>query len=410
MRAKEALSFLLVITFLIIIGNCHPVPDAVNSNVNDMPEESTFKELYGNGGEAKEGKCAPESMSAPVDVSPQVLDFPCISIPVTELATLINKTTKQLAKTDFTLLLNQACMKVETPAGLDFIMGASIVKDETGADYTKDFRLPLPSEIKGLDGIEDKLGTDLPDSIKLPSYTLPEDKALLVAKLTVYNNELFLKLVNIAGILTEDGRQFLGTLGDEAREHMSGAMKIDGPGVYGIYFASKEISFISGQVLKAGSGVPGAIITGTGSPFLSRADSKGFYSIANFQGQSGLAAYDLNSFARGEVFFNIEAAGEINPKTGEAPDTPAVAKEIPSLKGTLNMDSVNITIGSLRRGEVKASNLDFELGDLSDWKSDGQVSIESDFMSELFSGSSEKSYAFLTTGKGSIGEQTSTLV
>ena len=395
----------------ILIATCHPVPEAVNGDPN-AGRLDTFKELYAtnNSNGSISSPCAPDKISAPVDISPQVLPYPCLSIPVSEIASLINKKPGVLGKTDFSVLLTKECMKVDTPAGLTFVIGAAINKDETGADYTKDFRLPLPTEISGMDGIEEKLGgLDLPNSIKLPDYTLPEDKALLVAKLTLYGGQLHLKLVNIAGIMTENGQQFLSTLGDEARDHMSAAMKIDGPGVYGIYYASKAIAFISGQVLKSDIPVPGAVVTGTGSPFLSRADSGGAYSIANFQGQAGLSAYDIQSFARGELFFKIEPAGNTNPTTQKPPETPAIISEIPTLKGTLNLENANINIVAAGNTAINQDNMDFEKGDLSGWVTTGHTQIEKTLMAKIFPSSSGKAYAFISTGEGSDDNFRSTI-
>jgi len=357
-------------------------------------EPPTEEELLDVGGDAPSGACerSEESvrapMAPPVDVSPDDRKGFCLAVPVNEVSGL-----------EVELFLQSDCLGVNLPGALRMIAGVSLFDDDTGTDYQQDFRVELPREIRG---------------ISLPQVA--EGTTLLVAKVSEFQDKRMLRLVNLASVRQVDGLRILETRSELAAEHMSGAMRVDGPGLYAVFAAKEPIGFVSGTVTLGGQPVPGALLTATKAPFITFADAEGAFSIASLKGQAGIVAYDLDSGATGQVFLPVQPAGEINPKTGEAAESPATEAPLPMLDA-LNLTGIEVKLEALPTPEpvvasepVAVDNLDFESGTLSPWERKGHVEVLDEDFGTLFSGSKEHQYAFLTTGAGSVEGARSALI
>lgn len=364
-----------VLTSVLMLMACQPAP--------------TEDELFGLGGEGPEGTSGGtcersegdvrEPMAPPVDVSPDDREGFCLAVPVDEVSGL-----------DVELFLQSDCLGVKVPGALRFVAGVSLFDDDTGTDYQQDFRVELPREVRG---------------VRLPQVA--EGTTLLVAKVSEFQDKRLLRLVNLASVRDVDGRRVLETRTDLAAEHMSGAMRVDGPGLYAVFAAKEPLGFVSGKVTLGGQPVPGALLTATKAPFITFADQEGAFSIASLKGQAGIVAYDPDSGATGQVFLPVQPAGEINPKTGEAAETPATEAPLPSLDA-LNLTGIEVKLEAAPTPEVvepaepvAVENLDFESGTLTPWERKGHVEVLDEDFETLFSGSKDHRYAFLTTGAGS---------
>ncbi len=282
---------------------------------------------------------------------------------------------------DADVLLGLDCAGIgSAPQGTDFVIAAALRKDETGADYTKDVRVPLPSAVGGTD-VGLSVGT-----------------TLLVAKVASFQGNNTLRFVNVGTVKEENGARFIETLPAAARAQMSGAMKVDGPGLYAFFVSQTPVGFVSGTVAKSGAKVPGAVAIGTSAPFLTVADAHGGYTLPLARGNAGVAAYELSTSATGEVFLPVEEGGKTNPKTNKPVQTKG--KDTP----IAGLDAVNLTGADIdleAPPAVAPGAGDFESGAFEPWKAEGDVAVVSDQMSTLFPGSSKTRFAFLSTGAGS---------
>lgn len=305
----------------------------------------------------------------------------CLTVPLKTFADATGRAAADVEKMDADVIAGIDCVGVDTPSGLDFVIAAALRKDETGADYTKDVRLPLPSAVVGGSSISLATGT-----------------TLLVAKVSRFREANTLRFVNVATVREEGGKRFIETLPASARAQMSGAMKVDGPGLYAFYVSRQPVGFVSGTVTKGGAPVAGAVAIGTTAPFLMVADGAGTYTLPLARGNAGLAAYELSTRATGEAFLPIEEGGKTNPKTNKPVETPGKDTPLPGLSA-VNLTGVEI---ALQDPPVLAPGPgDFESGTFEPWKAEGDTAVLSTEASVLFPASTKKNYAFLSTGDGS---------
>lgn len=380
--------------FLILLTGCgNSFLATVNSGLN--PGNTPINPVI-----TKE-QCRITGISPPVDVAPNDTQGICLKIPFNVIEKAVALADDSFDKIDADVLLTSNCLGVESPKGLKFIAGASLRKDATGADYQTDFRVPLPSSIDIDDYIS--LPFQAPD---IPSITVPENKALLVAKVSKFKGQRLLKLVNIAQLKSEGGRKYLETLTSLAQSKISTAMKVDGPGIYAIYMADNPIGLISGHVLSQNVGLAEAVVVSSGASLLSITDGQGAYTLANPTGQAALVGYNLATGDSGQVSLPIEEGGKINPKTGEPVETSAVEQPLDNLD-TLNLVGVDIDVTPPVVADVVEENLDFEMGNLKFWDSEGNASVLPDLMQDLFPGTNESFYSFISTGQGSVGNSVS---
>lgn len=332
--------------------------------------------------------CSTAAIPPPRDLPPEPNGGPlCLSASLSSMASLVGRDEGALAKLDADVLVGD-CVSAPTPAGLTFVIGAALRKDETGKDYASDVRVPLPSAVRGAQG---------------PS--LANGATLLVAKVAEFRGESVLRFVNVATVKEENGKRFIETLPEAARRAMSPAMKVDGPGLYAFYLSSAPVGFVSGSVKKGGSPADGAVVLGTTAPFLTVADATGCFTLPLSRGEkASLAAYDLSTRWTGEAHLPIEEGGKTNPKTNAPVESPAKDQPIEGLDA-LNL--VGVTVALTAPDVAGEGSADFESGDLGGWTPHGSVSVLGEKMSQLFPATREKRYAFLTTGKGSSGGTTS---
>ena len=333
--------------------------------------------------------CTNEGIAAPKDLPPKPNGgFLCLSVPLSSLASAVGRSADELAKVDADVLVGD-CLDVGTPAGLTLVVGAALRKDETGGDYARDVRVPLPSAVPGGKGPNLETGT-----------------TLLVAKLTEFRGETLLRFVNVATVRDEGGRRFIETLPEAARREMSSSMKVDGPGLYAFYTAGRSTGFVSGTVTKNGAPVPGAVAIGTTAPFLTVADASGAFTLPLARDdKASIAAFELATRWSGEVHLPVESGAKINPKTNAAVESPVKEKPIAGYDA-LNLVGAAITLEAPGASTtVKA--IDFEDGTLGAFSARGKVDTLDEQISTLFPKTAEERYAFLTTGAGSRGDAVS---
>ena len=224
---------------------------------------------------------------------------------------------------------------------------------------------------------------------------------LLVAKLTEFRGETLLRFVNVATVRDVGGKRFIETLPEAARRQMSSSMKVDGPGLYAFYVSVRPIGFVSGHVTKNESPVPGAVTIGTTAPFLTVADAEGAFTLPLARDdKASVAAFELSTRASGEVHLPVESGAKINPKTNSPVQTPVKESPIVGLYA-LNLTGATIALESpIEKLPVKA--IDFEAGSL-DFDPRGSAGTLDEQISTLFPKTTEKRYAFLSTGIGSRG-------
>ena len=293
------------------------------------------------------------------------------------------------------ILLNEECLEASTPRDMNFVLAVALRKGGIDANGHGQLMVPLKGEVKRV----------------VEALNITKNAALLVAKVTRFQGRNLLKLVNIAKRTERDGVEYIETLAETALEKMSSSMKIDGPGLYVIYLAKKPIGFASGRVEMADAPVPGALVIGTSAPFLAFTSDTGEFTIVNLRGQTGLVAYDLETQITGEVFFPTTEDGAINPKTGAIFESPAQENSIDEVDA-LNLTDLVIKL-TAPEGETLESNpknLDFEVGDLSEWSPNGDVDNLSADISTLFPGTKEAHYAFVSSGEGSKDGARSALI
>ncbi len=346
--------------------------------------------------EVEEGPMAP-----PVDVSPGDTGDDCFSLDVSDVASLIPNAPQGLSDLDADLLFLADCLDVDTPDGLRFVTGVALRSDDTGVNGGEDLRLPLSVRTLGF---------------SLPS--VPVGTTLLVAKVSEFQDRRVLRLVH-TGSVRDDGRggRVFETLGGLAELQMSGAMRIDGPGLYGLFRADAPLAFVSGQVTLGGQPVPGALVTGTAAPFMSFADEAGGYTIASLRGEAGFVGFDLETGAIGQVFLPVESGSALNPKTGEPGESPAGEDPVDGLDA-LNLVGADIKLAAPAAATpepepavvVDNPNLDFESGSLTAWQAEGNVDVLASDLSRLFPESGERRYAFVSSGAGSVEDARSALV
>jgi hypothetical protein len=328
--------------------------------------------------------CSDDAIPPPRDLPPRANGSLCISAPLNSLAELVGRSAAEVERIDADVLVGD-CVGVQAPEGLTFVVGAALRKDETGADYARAVRLPLPSDVAAGRGPSVATGT-----------------TLLVAKVAEFRDETMLRFVNVATVKEEGGKRFIETLSDEARSQMSSAMAVDGPGLYAFYLSRRPIGFVSGRVEKSGAPVPGAVAIGTTAPFLNVADAKGEFTLPLARGdKASIAAFELSTRWSGEVHLPIEEGGKTNPKTDAPVETPATEQPIPGLDA---VNLVGVTVALEAPGaNVAALTTTFDDGDLGDWSTGGAVSVLAEKRATLFSSPGSSRYAFLTTGAGSKG-------
>ncbi|MCW5837349.1 MAG: choice-of-anchor L domain-containing protein [Labilithrix sp.] len=354
-----------------------------------LPDSSNGRGGDGDGSVRAELACSNDPIPPPRDLPPSpngsVL---CLKTPLKSIASAIGRSADELQRVDADVLVGD-CIDVETPAGLTLVVGAALRKDESGEDYARDVRLPLPSAVIGGTRIDVETGT-----------------TLLVAKVAEFRGERLLRFVNVATVKDEGGERFIETLPEAARREMSSSMKVDGPGLYAFYLSSRPVGFVSGAVTKGGAASPGAVVIGTSAPFLTVADGSGAFTLPLARGdKASLAAYELATRWTGEAHLPVEEGGKTNPKTEAPVETPATEKPIAGLDA-LNLTGVTLSLEAPGAdGPSPAS--DFEDGALGSWTPGGAVSVLDEKTSTLFPATKEQRYAFLTTGAGSIGGKVS---
>lgn len=328
--------------------------------------------------------CSDGAIPPPVDLPPKPNGSGiCLPVPLATLASAIGRSAADVAKMDADVLVGD-CLDVDTPAGLTYVLGAALRKDETGADYTYGVRVPLPSAIPGGGG-----------------PTLETGTTLLVGKLTSFRGETRLRFVNVATVRDEGGKRFIETLADTARREMSSAMKVDGPGLYAFYTSGRPVGFVSGTVKRDGAPVGGAVVIGSTAPFLTVADASGAFTLPLARDEkASLAAFELATRWSGEVHLPVESGGKTNPKTNAPAESPVVDKPIAGLDA-LNLVGADISLEAPGTRTAATSTVDFEDGTLGSFGPAGRVDVLDEQMTTLFPGTSEKRYAFLTTGAGS---------
>jgi hypothetical protein len=341
-------------------------------------------------GDGKDGSvrtslaCSNDAIPPPVDLAPKPNGGGfCLSAPLKSLAALVGRSESEVAKVDADVLVGD-CIGVDAPSGLTFVVGAALRKDETGADYARDVRVPLPSAIPGAKSIAIETGT-----------------TLLVAKATSFRGETLLRFVNVATVKQENGKRFIETLPDAARRELSSSMKVDGPGLYAFYTTSRPLGFVSGTITKDGAPVPGAVAIGTTALFLTVADANGAFTLPLARDdKASLAAFELATRWSGELAVPVESGGKTNPKTNAPVESPVKEKPIAGLDA-LNLAGANIALEAPGARLAAPSAFDFEDGTLASFGSGGKVEVLDEQMGTLFPASREHKYAFLTTGAGS---------
>jgi hypothetical protein len=369
-------------------------------------EDDLFAFDDGAGGDASGSaeSCRPgetreiQPMTPPADVSPGDTEGFCLALPFGELVDLVPGAPRALGDLDAKLLVNEDCLGVDTPSALKFVAGVALKQDTSGTDYAGDFAFPLPERIQG---------------VSLPR--VPEGTTLVVAKVSEFQDRRVLRLVNIATVRTDpdSGARVLSTLTDLAAENMSGAMRIDGPGLFGVFMSKEPLAFVSGRVTLGGEGVSEALVTATEAPFMTFTDADGAYTIASLRGEAGFVGYDLESGATGQAFLPVESADAVNPKTGEPAETPAIEAPVAEIDA-LNLTGVEIVLTPVEAEPPPAPannpNLDFESGTLSPWEGAGDVSVLDTDYGMHFAAASERRFAFISSGAGSVGGARSALV
>lgn len=337
-------------------------------------------------------------MTPPADVSPGDTEGFCLALPFGDLVDLVPDAPRALGELNAKLLVNEDCLGVDTPSALKFVAGVALKQDTSGTDYAGDFAFPLPERVQG---------------VSLPR--VPEGTTLIVAKVSEFQDRRVLRLVNVATVRTDPdtGARVLSTLTDLAAEHLSGAMRIDGPGLFGVFMAREPLAFVSGRVTLAGEGVAEALVTATEAPFMTFSDADGAYTIASLRGEAGFVGYDLESGATGQAFLPVESASAVNPKTGAPAETPAVEAPVAEIDA-LNLTGVEIRLTPVEVEPPPAPtnnpNLDFESGTLSPWEAAGDVAVLDADYGEHFAGASERRFAFISSGAGSVEGSRSALV
>lgn len=339
-----------------------------------------------------------QPMTPPADVSPGDTEGFCLALPFGDLVDLVPGAPRALGDLDAKLLVNEDCLGVDTPSALKFVAGVALKQDTSGTDYAGDFAFPLPERVQG---------------VSLPR--VPEGTTLIVAKVSEFQDRRVLRLVNVATVRTDPdtGARVLSTLTDLAAENMSGAMRIDGPGLFGVFMAREPLAFVSGRVTLGGEGVAEALVTATEAPFMTFSDADGAYTIASLRGEAGFVGYDLESGATGQAFLPVESASAVNPKTGEPAETPAVEAPVAEIDA-LNLVGVEIRLTPVEIEPPPAPadnpNLDFEDGTLSPWEAAGDVAVLDTDYGKHFAGAAERRFAFISSGAGSVEGSRSALV
>ena len=106
--------------------------------------------------------------------------------------------------------------------------------------------------------------------------------------------ELF-KLVNLAVLREEDGKQFLEIGIDDPASPVTAGL---GPGLYGLFVSTKPMGVVSGTVTLDGAPTGDAIVVGTEAPFLSVADAKGHLGMPVHPPTIAPARYDQGCFGQ----------------------------------------------------------------------------------------------------------------
>jgi hypothetical protein len=375
---------------------------ASGCTASDSDPQSTEPEDGSVGGSGSGGgngstltTCAPVGIRPPVDESPSYNSLSCLRASFAKIKAFLPEDAQDsLDDLDGSVLFTSDCIDVSTPRGMTFVTGLAIERDDTGADASRQLKLPLPSsaEVAEATGINERL-------ISLPDVTLPTNLAVFVAKVTQFKGEKLFKLVNLATVHDEAGQRFL-EIGIDVDEAPVPAKSLE-PGIYGLFISQVPMGLVSGTVTLDGAPTGDAIVVGTEAPFLAVADDDGHFVLANVEGQAGIAGYHLPTGGRGELLFPLQAPGEVNPKTGEPAEIPGEAAPLPGLE-TLNLRGLTLAMSSTEP-PLAATNLDFEAGDFSEWLSGGNAAVLDEATAQLFPETGERFYAFLSTGSGSLG-------
>jgi hypothetical protein len=378
-----------------------PEPDEVFTFGGD---ETTDDGCFPDEGDAP---ARPSKIAPPRDVGPEDTEGFCVTLSLDRVAGLVSGGAAALAEAgdlSAEVFAQASCLGVSLPRGLQFILGAGVFASGKDAEDLQALRIPLPSRV----------GT-----VSLPRPAV--GTTVFVAKVTAFQGERHLRLVTVGRVAeTATGGRVVETLDAATAARFGEAMRVDGPGLYGFFVARDPLAFVSGHARADspdGPGVGGALMTSTGAPFISFADKAGAYTVATLLGQTAVVGYDLATGATGQTALPVEAAGQINPKTGEPVVTPATEAPVDAVDA-LNLTGVDLVLVEPSAEDPPTPddpeadlNFDFESGELTPWQPEGDVAVISDDRSTHFpSATGGARAAFVSTGDGAVDGSRSALV